>query len=110
MEHRQNEAESLAQPSQEQPVTESKEPIIFEKLTPTCLSDDEMQGYSQALDFVFQENDLLNIAITGPYASGKSSVIKTYEKKLNELNGIHISLSYFSPTLESKIKGQRKVN
>jgi hypothetical protein len=110
MEHRQNEAESLAQPSQEQPATESKEPIIFEKLTPTCLSDDEMQGYSQALDFVFQENDLLNIAITGPYASGKSSVIKTYEEKLNEINGIHISLSYFSPTLESKIKGQKKVD
>jgi hypothetical protein len=110
MENRQNEAESLAQPSQEQPVTESKEPIIFEKLTPTCLSDDEMQGYSQALDFVFQENDLLNIAITGPYASGKSSVIKTYEEKLNEINGIHISLSYFSPTLESKIKGQKKVD
>ncbi|WP_239363835.1 hypothetical protein [Snodgrassella communis] len=110
MEHRQNEAESLAQPSQEQPATESKEPIIFEKLTPTCLSDDEMQGYSQALDFVFQENDLLNIAITGPYASGKSSVIKTYEKKLKEINGIHISLSYFSPTLESKIKGQKKVD
>jgi hypothetical protein len=110
MEQTDDKTESSAQPSQEQPATESEESITFEKLTPTCLSDDEMQGYSQALDFIFQENDLLNIAITGPYASGKSSVIKTYEKKLNELNGIHISLSYFSPTLESKIKGQKKVN
>ncbi|TEA26617.1 hypothetical protein [Candidatus Schmidhempelia bombi] len=96
MEHSQNEAEALEQNA------------TFEKLTPTFLSDDEMQGYRQALDFVFQENDLLNIAIAGPYASGKSSVIKTYEEKIKHLNGIHISLSYFSPTLESKIKGKNK--
>lgn len=86
----------------------SQDKLTFEKLTPTHLFDDEMQGYTQALDFVFQEDDLLNIAITGPYASGKSSVIKTYEENHKELNGIHISLSYFSPTLESKIKGKKK--
>lgn len=84
--------------------------FTFEKLTPTLLSDDEMQGYTEALDFAFQEQDLLNIAITGPYASGKSSVIKTYEENHKELNGIHISLSYFSPTLESKIKGKKNGN
>ncbi|MWP62810.1 YobI family P-loop NTPase [Gilliamella sp. Pas-s25] len=86
---------------------ESQKKLTFEKLTPTHLSDDEMQGYTQALDFVFQEDDLLNIAITGPYAAGKSSVIKTYEENHKKLNGIHISLSYFSPTLESKIKGKK---
>ncbi|WP_085247108.1 YobI family P-loop NTPase [Gilliamella mensalis] len=87
---------------------ESQKKLTFEKLTPTHLSDDEMHGYTQALDFVFQEDDLLNIAITGPYAAGKSSVIKTYEENHKKLNGIHISLSYFSPTLESKIKGKKK--
>ena len=89
---------------------ESKHKFTFEKLTPAYLSDDEMQGYTEALDFVFQEDDLLNIAVTGPYASGKSSVIKTYEENHKKLNGIHISLSYFSPTLESKIKGKKNVN
>nr|WP_276904673.1 hypothetical protein [Frischella perrara] len=52
---------------------------------------------------------MLNIAISGPYASGKSSVFKTYEEKRLEkkkLKGIHISLSYFSPNLKSKIKNQ----
>jgi hypothetical protein len=96
MGHKQNEAES------------SKQKLIFEKLTPTLLSDDDMQGYTEALNFVFKEDDLLNIAITGPYASGKSSVIKTHEEKNKNLNGIHISLSYFSPTLESKIKGKKR--
>lgn len=96
MEDNQNGAKQIAQ----------QENITFEKLTPTTLSSDEMRGYNEALDFVFKEEDLLNIAISGPYASGKSSVIKTYEEKHNKLNGIHISLSYFSPNLESKIKNK----
>ena len=80
----QNGAKQLAQ---------AQENIIFEKLTPTTLSPDEMIGYNEALDFIFKEEDLLNIAISGPYASGKSSVFKTYEDEHKELNGIHISLS-----------------
>ena len=97
MEDNQNGAKQLAQ---------EQENITFEKLTPTTLSSDEMIGYNEALDFIFKEDDLLNIAISGPYASGKSSVIKTYEEEHKELNGIHISLSYFSPNLKSKIKNQ----
>lgn len=84
--------------------------LIFEKLTPTHLSDEDMKGYTDALDFVFQEDDLFNIAVTGPYASGKSSVIKTYEDNHKQLDGIHISLSYFSPTLTSKIKKRSENN
>lgn len=93
----QNGAKQLAQ---------AQENITFEKLTPTTLSPDEMIGYNEALDFIFKEEDLLNIAISGPYASGKSSVFKTYEEEHEELNGIHISLSYFSPNLKSKIKNK----
>lgn len=97
MEDNQNGAKQLAQ---------EQENITFEKLTPTTLSPDEMRGYNEALDFVFKEEDLLNIAISGPYASGKSSVFKTYEEEHKELNGIHISLSYFSPNLKSKIENK----
>ncbi|PXY98144.1 YobI family P-loop NTPase [Gilliamella apicola] len=97
----QNGAKQLAQ---------AQENITFEKLTPTTLSSDEMIGYNEALDFIFKEEDLLNIAISGPYASGKSSVFKTYEDEHEELNGIHISLSYFSPNLKSKIENQNPDN
>ena len=97
----QNGAKQLAQ---------AQENITFEKLTPTTLSPDEMRGYNEALDFIFKEEDLLNIAISGPYASGKSSVFKTYEDEHKELNGIHISLSYFSPNLKSKIENQNPDN
>ena len=92
-----------------QPINRDQRSLTFQKLTPITLSDDEMRGYNEALDFVFKEDDLLNIAISGPYASGKSSVFKTYEEKRLEkkkLKGIHISLSYFSPNLKSKIKNQ----
>ena len=97
----QNGAKQLAQ---------AQENITFEKLTPTTLSSDEMIGYNEALDFIFKEDDLMNIAISGPYASGKSSVFKTYEDEHKELNGIHISLSYFSPNLKSKIKNKNPDN
>ncbi len=92
-----------------QPTNRDQRSLTFQKLTPITLSDDEMRGYNEALDFVFKEDDLLNIAISGPYASGKSSVFKTYEEKRLEkkkLKGIHISLSYFSPNLKPKIKNQ----
>ena len=92
-----------------QPINRDQRSLTFQKLTPITLSDDEMRGYNEALDFVFKEDDLLNIAISGPYASGKSSVFKTYEEKRlkkKKLKGIHISLSYFSPNLKSKIKNQ----
>lgn len=91
-------------------LAQAQENITFEKLTPTTLSPDEMIGYNEALDFIFKEEDLLNIAISGPYASGKSSVFKTYEDEHKELNGIHISLSYFSPNLKSKIENQNPDN
>lgn len=105
-EHKMEDKQNKEKPS----APESKHKFTFEKLTPAYLSDDEMQGYTEALDFVFQEDDLLNIAVTGPYASGKSSVIKTYEENHKKLNGIHISLSYFSPILASKIKGKKNGN
>lgn len=65
----------------------------FQKLTP--VNDGDINIYSEAFNFVFSENDLRNIAITGPYSAGKSSVLETY-KKLNEKKKfIHISLAHF---------------
>jgi len=46
-------------------------------MTPT--DTENMSGYEEALDFVFDNSELLNIAITGSYGAGKTSVIETYE-------------------------------
>lgn len=69
--------------------------IHFEKLTPT--NDYKLGIYEKAMDFVFssENDDILNVAITGPYASGKSSMIETYKKKHLDKKFIHISLAHF---------------
>ena len=62
----------------------------FQKLTPT--HEANLEGYSDALDFAFSDPDIRNIAISGAYSSGKSSVIESYEATHQKLKFIHISL------------------
>lgn len=65
----------------------------FEKLTP--IDNVDMNVYENAIDFVFKNNDIKNVAITGAYSSGKSSVLASYKKKHQELQFMHISLAHF---------------
>ena len=87
----------------------------FEKLTP--VSDSELGIYEDALDFVFQKDndDVRNIAISGAYGAGKSSVLSSYKSKHPERKYIHISLAHFSdndddkesaPATESVLEGK----
>lgn len=85
----------------------------FEKLTP--IDNVDMNVYENAIDFVFKNNDIKNVAITGAYSSGKSSVLASYKKKHQELQFMHISLAHFDtpdqeetkePVLEVKILNQ----
>lgn len=76
--------------------TEENKDLHLQKLTPT--KTDKMDYYKEALDFVFQENNLLNIAITGAYSAGKSSVINTYEGMRKEKKFLYISLACFEQT------------
>lgn len=68
--------------------------IKFYKLTPT--NDFGLETYEEALDFVFENNDIRNVAITGPYGAGKTSLINTYKEKHNDKNYINISLAHFN--------------
>jgi len=47
------------------------------------------------LDHVFSSDKIRNIALTGSYGSGKSSVIRSYENIHKEQTYIHISLARF---------------
>ncbi|MBQ9657951.1 MAG: hypothetical protein IJV31_04190, partial [Clostridia bacterium] len=69
--------------------------LKFQKLTPTQEAD--LSGYEDALDYVFSQDDIKNIAISGAYSSGKSSVIETYKRKHKEKKFIHLSLAHFQP-------------
>lgn len=73
---------------------------VFEKLTPT--SDGNIDVYESAIDFVFDEPDVRNVAISGAYGAGKSSVLAAYKKKHPEMKFVHISLAHFRNAEEEK--------
>lgn len=65
----------------------------FQKLTP--VSDMDLNVYEAAIDYVFDNPDIRNIAISGAYSAGKSSVLASYRKKHEKLRFMHISLAHF---------------
>lgn len=73
----------------------------FEKLTP--IDNVDMNVYENAIDFIFENNDIKNVAITGAYSSGKSSVLASYKKKHQELQFMHISLAHFNTPDQGEI-------
>lgn len=67
---------------------------FFQKLTP--IDDANLGVYEDALEYAFANVDVCNIAISGAYGAGKSSVIETYQKKHPERIFLHISLAHFT--------------
>ncbi|WP_221637011.1 YobI family P-loop NTPase [Listeria booriae] len=89
----------------EEQATEKK--LLFLKLTPE--KDVDISGYEDALDFALRDKDIKNVAISGIYSSGKSSVIETYKDQKNDKKFLHISLGYYrsdenSENIKKKVK------
>lgn len=53
--------------------------LRFQKLTPT--SNVDLNVYEEGFEFIFSNDDIRNIAVSGPYSSGKSSLLESYKKK-----------------------------
>lgn len=51
--------------------------------TTSAVSDADISGYEEFLNQILQDDETHNVAITGTYGSGKSSVLNSYEKKTN---------------------------
>lgn len=66
----------------------------FYSLTPEVLDKNE-EVYTEALDFAFSNDNIKNIAITGIYGSGKSTVWNTYVKEKEWDNIITVSLGKY---------------
>ncbi|MFS8116270.1 ATP-binding protein [Rhizobium jaguaris] len=77
--------ESIGRP----PVTKAK----FVNLAPTDQADKD-GVYSEALLFATTDPKVNNIALTGPYGSGKSSIIQSFLKRYRR-PALHISLAAF---------------
>ena len=68
---------------------------IYESLSPSSEITNG-QAYFNALDWALEQDDIHNIAITGPYGSGKSSVINSYFKRHTDKKFVNISLAAFA--------------
>ncbi|MEW4401804.1 ATP-binding protein [Agrobacterium tumefaciens] len=78
----------------------------FVDLAPT--DDADRTGvYSSALNAAIGRENVFNIALTGPYGSGKSSVIKTFLKSY-EGKALPLSLASFIP--EAETEGKTKLS
>lgn len=71
----------------------------FVDLAPTDQAD-KTGVYSEALLFATDSPKISNIALTGPYGSGKSSIIQSFLKKYQR-HHLHISLAAFVPEAEA---------
>lgn len=69
-------------------------PSKFVNLAPTDQADKD-GVYYEALNFATTDPKVFNIALTGPYGSGKSSIIQTFLKKYRRPT-LHISLAAFA--------------
>ncbi|GAE47626.1 YobI family P-loop NTPase, partial [Mesobacillus boroniphilus] len=68
---------------------------FFEDLTPKNNIDENGQ-YSNALTWALENININNIALTGPYGSGKSSILKTFQSKNSrDYKFLNISLASF---------------
>ncbi|MFP2405421.1 hypothetical protein ACLEVJ_21175 [Enterobacter ludwigii] len=66
----------------------------FQTLTPIIDPDKEgYKPYFKALDYALGRDDVKNIAITGPYGAGKSSVILSYLKMISARKTLRYKLS-----------------
>ena len=67
----------------------------------------------KALEFAIDENsEVTNVAITGNYGAGKSSVVESFELKCENKKFIHISLGQYDETKSSEKNGldKREIN
>ena len=72
------------------------ENITFYDLTPT--DDIKLDIYEKAINFSLENNKVFNVAISGGYGSGKSSLLESYKKNHPEKKFLNISLTHFNTT------------
>ena len=81
----------------------------FNALTSEVL-DENNKIYTEALDYAFGNNDIKNIAITGIYGAGKSTVWNTYVNKSKLNNVITVSLGKYENYIKDDDNRQKEAS
>ena len=84
----------------------------YSSLAPIAINGED-DSYYKALKWAFENRinkDIKNIAVTGPYGSGKSTVLKTFQTKYKggDAKYLNISLASFGNELKDKIEGDEE--
>lgn len=75
----------------------------FFDLTPESnVSFDILSTYKEVIDESLENNKIKNIAISGSYGSGKSSILESYKKIKKDTKFLHISLIHFENLNKNK--------
>nr|WP_315174117.1 hypothetical protein [uncultured Flavobacterium sp.] len=69
-------------------------PDNFEDFGPIVLSNEE-DKHSKKIKYAIDNPNILNLALTGPLGSGKSTILKTFKHNYLEYNYLDISLATF---------------
>jgi len=69
--------------------------IFYEDLSPSILDDGEVESYNEAIVWALENKNIKNMALTGPYGSGKSSILETFKESNNNYEYLNISLASF---------------
>ena len=80
-------------------------------LAPRIVNQEYVFEYLKSIHAAVKNKDLYNIAITGNYGTGKSSIIKTYinKLKLKKKNYIIINISSYFKTEKEVINGDNNI-
>lgn len=70
----------------------------YDTLAPKTINDASMREYFIALKYALSQKDVRNIAVTGSYGAGKSTVISSFMKYHCEDKYINVSLAGFDMT------------
>ena len=69
---------------------------------------EDFDTYEKMLNWAFQNKRVKNIALSGPYGSGKSSIIETYLRKYKEISKSALRVSMATFTCETKAQENNK--
>jgi low affinity Fe/Cu permease len=83
-------------------------PKNFDDLTPQYEKEDG-NTYSESLLWAIRNQAVKNLALTGPYGSGKSSILKTFEDDHPEFTYLNISLASFEDDIQSDLDIRKRI-
>lgn len=82
----------------------------FFDLTPeNNISLDTLNTYKEAIDESFKNNKIKNVAISGSYGSGKSSILESYKKIKKTKKFLNISLIHFEKSNKNRKENNKNL-